>query len=129
MAHPEPTPPYSAERRLALRVPVGRRVRAAIGLRLFSAELLDLSLGGCRLTCPFPVAAHGSLLLVLPAGLGGRLPLLVRGEVARAESVRGAPTGVCEVALRFRPSGRVHARLAAALRELLRLEAGEESAG
>lgn len=103
-----------------MRVPVRRMVRAAIGLRSFEALLLDLSISGCRLRCAEPITAHGSLWIVLPAGLGGRFPLPVRGEVARAESVRGEPTGVCEVALRFRePTARTHERLSAAVAEAL----------
>jgi hypothetical protein len=120
MAH-DPYQHVPPERRLALRVPVHRRVRVAVGLRSFEAELLDLSITGCRLRCPQPVTAHGSLRLLLPAGFGGLLPMLVRGEVARAESVRGEPTGVCEVALRFQAqTTRVQERLCAALAELLR---------
>ena len=120
MADPESSPKIALERRQALRVPVRRLVRVVHGLRSFAAELVDLSVGGCRLRCPMPVTAHGSLWIVLPAGFGGRLPLLLRGEVARAESVRGAPTGVCEVALRFRePSLRASGRLQAALAQVL----------
>jgi hypothetical protein len=120
MAPPETAPTFTSERRQAVRVAVARCVRVAHGLRVFEAELLDLSSAGCRLRCPVPIPAQGHLWFVLPAGLGGRLPLPIRGEVARTESVRGAPTGVCEVALQFRrPSGRVQARLAAALRKLL----------
>jgi hypothetical protein len=120
MADPESTPKIALERRHALRVPVRRAVRAALGLRTFAAELVDLSVGGCRLRCPMPVTAHGSLWLVLPAGFGGRLPFLLRGEVARAESVRGEPTGVCDVALRFRePSPRASERVQAAVEQVL----------
>jgi hypothetical protein len=121
------TPP--TERRLALRVPVRRPVRVAVGLRAFEAQLMDLSITGCRLHCPEPITAHGSVWVVMPAGLGGRFPLPIRGEVARAESVRGEPTGVCEVALRFREmSSRVYERLAAAVSEILNppAEAGSE---
>jgi hypothetical protein len=115
-----------AERRLALRVPVRRRVRAAIGLRAFEALLLDLSVTGCRLRCPQPVTAHGSVWIVLPAGFGGRLPLPVRGEVARADSVRGEPTGVCDVALRFRAlTPRAYDRVCAAVAEVLAAPAPE----
>jgi len=120
LTRPEPFEHISPERRLALRVPVRRVVRAAIGLRSFEALLLDLSITGCRLRCSEPVTAHGSLWMVLPAGLGGRFPLPVRGEVARAESVRGEPTGVCDVALRFRDlSPRSYDRLCAAVAEAL----------
>jgi c-di-GMP-binding flagellar brake protein YcgR len=120
MAEPETTSKPSNERRLALRVPVWRPVRAAVGLRAFEATLMDLSIAGCRLRCHEPITAHGSVWVVLPAGFGGRLPLPVRGEVARAESVRGEPTGVCDVALRFREiSPRVHERLCAAVSEVL----------
>jgi hypothetical protein len=108
------------ERRLALRVPVRQPVRVAVGLRAFEAVLMDLSLSGCRLHCREPITAHGSVWVVLPAGLGGRFPLPIRGEVARAESVRGEPTGVCEVALRFREvSPRVYERLTTAVSEIL----------
>src|SRR5262249_39724526 len=101
MAQPEHISKIPPERRLALRVPVRRAVRAALRLRGFAPRRTALSGGGCRRRCPEPVTAHGSLWIVLPAGFGGRLPLPIRGEVARAESVRGAPTGVCDVALRF----------------------------
>jgi len=75
---------------------------------------------GCRVRCPHPVTAHGKVWVLLPAGLGGRLPLPVRGEVARAESVRGEPTGVCDLALRFRsPSPRAYDRLCAIVQEAL----------
>ena len=120
MAEPETTSPPQKERRLALRVPVRRQVRAAVGLRAFEATLMDLSISGCRLRCQEPITAHGSVWIVLPAGFGGRLPLPVRGEVARAESVRGEPTGVCDVALRFRAiSPRAYERLCAAVSEVL----------
>jgi hypothetical protein len=120
MAQPEHISKPPAERRLALRVPVRRLVRAAIGLRSFEALLVDLSITGCRLRCREPVTAHGSLWIVLPAGFGGRFPLPVRGEVARAESVRGEPTGVCDIALRFRElSPRTSDRLHAAVGQVL----------
>ena len=118
MAEPESTSQYPTARRLALRVPVRRTVRAAVGLRAFEATLMDLSITGCRLRCQEPITAHGSVWIVLPAGFGGRLPLPVRGEVARAESVRGELTGVCDVALRFREiSPRAYERLSAAVSE------------
>jgi hypothetical protein len=120
MTEIEPSSKIRAERRLALRVPVRRRVRAAIGLRAFEALLLDLSVTGCRLRCPQPVTAHGSVWIVLPAGFGGCLPLPVRGEVARADSVRGEPTGVCDVALRFRALTQgAYERVCAAVAEVL----------
>jgi hypothetical protein len=120
MAEIESSPKFRAERRLALRVPVRRRVRAAIGLRAFEALLLDLSVTGCRIRCAQPVTAHGSVWIVLPAGFGGRLPLPLRGEVARADSVRGEPTGVCDVALRFRAlTPRAYERVCAAVAEVL----------
>jgi hypothetical protein len=130
MAEPDDPAKIDSERRRALRVPVRRAVRAAIGLRSFEAQLVDLSVTGCRLRCPEPVTAHGSLWVVLPAGFGGRFPLPVRGEVARAESVRGEPTGVCDVALRFRElSPRSAERLQAAVMQVLapaRQESGPE---
>jgi hypothetical protein len=120
MTEPDDTAKIVLERRHALRVPVRRTVRAAIGLRSFEVLLLDLSLSGCRLRCSEPITAHGSLWIVLPAGLGGRFPIPLRGEVARAESVRGEPTGVCDVALRFRAlSPRASDRLQAAITQVL----------
>ena len=120
MAEIEPSSTIRTERRLALRVPVRRPVRAAIGLRAFQALLLDLSVTGCRIRCAQPVTAHGSVWILLPAGFGGRLPLPVRGEVARADSVRGEPTGVCDVALRFRAlPPRAYERVCAAVAEAL----------
>jgi hypothetical protein len=120
MAETESSSNLRAERRLALRVPVQRRIRAAVGLRAFEATLLDLSLTGCRIRCAEPITAHGSVWIVLPAGLGGRWPLPVRGEVARADSVRGEPTGVCDVALRFRAlAPRAYDRVCAAVAEAL----------
>jgi c-di-GMP-binding flagellar brake protein YcgR len=109
-----------AERRIALRVPVRQPVRAALGLRVFEALLVDLSAAGCRIRCPQPVIAHGSIWILLPAGLGGPLPLPLRGEVARADSVRGEPTGVCDVSLRFRSlPPRAYERVCAVVRETL----------
>lgn len=120
MSEPEALQNVDSERRRALRVPVRRTVRAAIGLHSFEALLVDLSTTGCRLRCPEPVTAHGSLWIVLPAGFGGRFPLPLRGEVARAESVRGEPTGVCDVALRFRDlSPRASDRLQSAVGQVL----------
>jgi len=120
MAEHEDTATLDPERRHALRVPVRRTVRAAIGLRSFEALLIDLSVSGCRLRCSEPVTAHGSLWIVLPAGFGGRFPVPIRGEVARAESVRGEPTGVCDVALRFhRLSPRACERLQSAVGQVL----------
>jgi hypothetical protein len=99
---------------------VRRTVRAAVGLRSFEATLLDLSVSGCRLRCAEPITAHGSLWIVLPAGFGGRFPVPIRGEVARAESVRGEPTGICEVALKFRGlSPRASERLQSAVAQVL----------
>src|SRR5262245_62102985 len=133
MVEPESTPKPAIERRLALRVPVRLPVRAAIGLRAFEATLMDLSISGCRLRCQEPITAHGSVWVVWPAGFGGGLRLPVRGEVARAESVRGEPTGVCDVALRFREvSPRVYERLCAAVAEVLsppRVTGGPERRG
>jgi hypothetical protein len=120
MTEPHASQKNEFERRRALRVPVRRTVRAAVGLHSFEALLMDLSAGGCRLRCPEPVTAHGSLWIVLPAGFGGRFPLPLRGEVARAESVRGEPTGVCDVALRFRDlSPRAADRLQSAVGQVL----------
>jgi hypothetical protein len=120
MTKPDPQQKFDSERRRALRVPVRRAVRAASGLHSFEALLMDLSVVGCRLRCPEPVTAHGSLWIVLPAGFGGRFPLPLRGEVARAESVRGEPTGVCDVALRFRElSPRAADRLHSAVGQVL----------
>ncbi len=116
----EQNPQVRAERRLALRVPVRRPVRAAVGLRAFEALLLDLSVTGCRIRCAQPVTAHGNIWILLPAGLGGRVPLPVRGEVARADSVRGEPTGVCDVAVRFRSlSPRAYERVCAVVQEMI----------
>ena len=49
MAQPEHITKTPPERRLALRVPVRRLVRAAIGLRSFEALLVDLSITACQL--------------------------------------------------------------------------------
>jgi len=92
-----------AERRLALRVPVGRAVRIWRGPRPLPASLTDLSLAGARLRCKEPVTAGSTLWFWLPAGMGGRLPHPVRGVVVWSESVSGQPTGVCDIATRFRP--------------------------
>jgi hypothetical protein len=128
MAEIESSPQLRAERRLALRVPVHRTVRGMIGLRAFEALLLDLSVTGCRIRCAQPVTAHGSVWIVLPAGFGGLLPLPVRGEVARADSVRGEPTGVCDVALRFRAlTPRAYERVCAAVAEVLARAAEPEA--
>ena len=120
MTQLEATAKIPTERRLALRAPVRRRMRAAIGLRAFEVLLLDLSITGCRIRCSQPVTAHGSVWIMLPAGFGGRFPLPLRGEVARADSVRGEPTGICDVALRFRAlSPRAYERVCAAVAEAL----------
>lgn len=123
----EGRPSLRSERRGALRVPVQRRVRVAIGLRAIDAELRDLSVTGCRIRCSEPVTAYGNVWLLLPAGLGGRVPMPLRAEIARADSVRGERTGVCDVALRFRrlPPW-AHERVGSAVRELL---AEAEAAG
>jgi hypothetical protein len=116
----ELNPHIRAERRVALRVPVRQPVRAAVGLRLLDAKLLDLSVSGCRIRCPQPVTAHGNIWVLLPAGLGGRVPMPLRGEVARADSVRGEPTGVCDVSLRFRSlPALAHDRVCAVVQEML----------
>jgi hypothetical protein len=125
----ELSPHVRAERRLALRVPLRVPIRAAVGLRAFEAQLLDLSVTGCRIRCAQPVTAHGSIWVLLPAGLGGRVPMPLRGEVARADSVRGQPTGVCDVALRFRSlSPRAYERVCAIVREALEPQAAPEPA-
>ena len=108
------------DRRLALRVPVQRPVRVWSLFHRLEASLLDLSLAGCRLLCQEPVTAGRTLWIWLPAGLGGRLPHPIPGHVVWAESVPGQPTGVCELATRFRPLlARTHTRLEEALKDLL----------
>lgn len=109
-----------AERRLALRVPVSLTVTLSDGLRRRAGNLIDLSLTGARLRFSEPVTADRRPWFWVPAGLGGRLPHPVFAEVAWTDSVEGAPTGHCQVGLRFRafPFG-AQQRLSRALGALL----------
>ncbi len=93
-----------AERRLALRVPLDRPIRVWSGLRRLPAQLIDLSLAGARIRCEEPLTAGHTLWFWLPAGMGGRWPHPVRGDIVWSESVSGEPTGVCHAAARFRPA-------------------------
>lgn len=116
-----------AERRLALRVPVSVEVAVRDGFRKRHGELLDLSLTGCRLRFTEPVTADHRPWLWIPAGLGGRFAHPVGSEVAWADSVSGAPTGHCQVGLRFRRfPWRGQARLLRALQELIQRVADRE---
>ena len=90
-----------AERRLALRVPLEVRVSLWDRMRRRSGEMLDLSLSGARLRFAEPVTADRRPWLWIPAGLGGRLPHPVAAEVAWTDSLPDAPTGHCQVGLRF----------------------------
>ena len=109
------------DRRLALRVPIERPIRVWNRLHRLEASLVDLSVSSCRLLCREPVTAGRVLWIWLPSGLGGSMPHPIRGDVIWAESVPGEPTGVCHVAIEFRPIlASTHARLHAALRSLLR---------
>lgn len=109
-----------AEQRLALRVPVHVGVVVRDGLRSRRAELIDLSLTGARLRFEEPVTADRRPWLWLPAGLGGRFAHPIGSEVAWTDSVPGAPTGHCDVGVRFSslPLGG-RARLRRALEELM----------
>jgi hypothetical protein len=117
---PVPVAQAVAERRLGLRIPVDQPARISTGWHSFPARLTELSLTGCRLRCEDPVAAGRSVWLWLPRGFGGRLPHPVRADVIRAESEPGQATGMCEVALQFRPRlARTHRRLARVMTEIL----------
>ncbi len=109
-----------AERRLALRIPVSLTVTLSDGLRRRAGDLIDLSLTGARLRFSEPVTADRRPWFWVPSGLGGRLPHPVFAEVAWTDSVAGAPTGHCQVGLRFRafPFG-AQQRLSRALGALL----------
>jgi hypothetical protein len=109
-----------AERRLGLRVRLDQPVRISAGRRAFQARLTELSLTGCRLRCDHPLAADTPLRLWLPRGFGGRLPHPVPADVVRADPVPDQATGMCELALSFRPKlARTHRRLARVMTELL----------
>jgi hypothetical protein len=92
-----------AERRLALRVPLETRVSLWDGWRRRLGEMLDLSLSGARIRIRFaePVTADRRPWLWIPAGLGGRFPHPIAAEVAWSDALAGAPTGHCQVGLRF----------------------------
>ena len=109
-----------AERRLALRVPVSVSIVLRDGLRSRRGEVLDLSLSGARVRFDEPVTADRRPWVWIPAGLGGRFAHPIRSEVTWTDSLPGAPTGHCQVGLRFRsfPFGG-QARLQRALAELL----------
>jgi len=109
-----------AERRLALRVPVYLPIVVRDGFRRHSGELIDISLTGGRFRFQAPVAAGRRPWVWIPAGLGGRLAHPIGSEVAWTDSPSGAPTGYCQVGLRFRsfPLGG-QARLLRAIGELL----------
>jgi hypothetical protein len=91
---PVPVAQAVAERRLGLRIPVDQPARISTGWHAFPARLTELSLTGCRLRC--------------------------EEDVIRAESEPGQATGMCEVALQFRPRlARTHRRLARVMTEIL----------
>jgi len=90
-----------AERRLALRVPLEVRVSLWDRMRRRSGEMLDLSLTGARVRFAEPVTADRRPWLWIPAGLGGRFPHPIAAEVSWSDALPDAPTGHCQVGLRF----------------------------
>ena len=91
-----------AEQRLALRVPVRCDIVVRDGFRRRRAELVDLSLMGCRLRFAEPVTADRRPWLWIPGGLGGRFAHPIGAEVAWTDALPNAPTGHCQVGMRFR---------------------------
>ena len=89
------------DERLALRVPVGRDVRVWCGLRGMTARLIDLSVTGCRVCCSARIYEGSKIWLMTPAGLGGHVPLPLRGRVVWSEAGTGTEPGPYEVALHF----------------------------
>jgi hypothetical protein len=90
------------ENRLALRVPVRVELRVWDGWRSRPCEMIDLSLTGARLRFDEPVTADRRPWIWLPAGLGGSYPQPIGAEVTWADALAGAPTGHCQVGVRFR---------------------------
>jgi hypothetical protein len=90
------------ESRLALRVPLQLELVVWDGFRSRRGEMVDLSLTGARMRFREPVTADRRPWIWLPAGLGGGLPQPIGAEVAWSDAMPGAPTGHCEVGVRFR---------------------------
>jgi hypothetical protein len=90
------------ESRLTLRVPVKLELVVWDGLRSRRCEMVDLSLTGARLRFQEPVTADRRPWIWLPAGLGGGFPQPIGVEVAWSDAMPGAPTGHCQVGVRFR---------------------------
>jgi hypothetical protein len=119
-----------SDRRLALRVSIEQPLRAWHGLHALDVTIRDVSLTGCRLHCPEPLTASATLWLWLPGGLGGRFRYPVRGDVIWAESVPGERTGVCQVAVQFRPLfAGTTPRIRRALEQLLSKDAERRDGG
>jgi hypothetical protein len=73
------------ERRGQPRVPVGFEISYRSWIRQHRALLTDLSVGGCRVLTPRPLARGKSIKLTLPEELGVTAPVTLRGRIARCE--------------------------------------------
>ncbi|MBM4385578.1 MAG: PilZ domain-containing protein [Deltaproteobacteria bacterium] len=90
------------ESRLALRVPVPLELVVWDGLRSRRGEVLDISLTGARVRFAEPITTDRRPWIWLPAGLGAAYPQPIGVEVAWSDALPGAPTGHCQVGVRFR---------------------------
>jgi hypothetical protein len=73
------------EKRDALRLPVGSEVVYHDGVRVRSAELLDLTRDGCRVLTTHAARPGNPVTITLPSPLSRGKPLALRGHVVRTE--------------------------------------------
>jgi hypothetical protein len=95
------------EKRGGGRVSIGAQVRFRSGLRKRSAQLVDLSQRGCRLLSFHAVPQGGKLMLQLPAELGGRRSLSIKGRVKRSRPAEAEGEGMFALGVIFEEIGTV----------------------
>jgi hypothetical protein len=78
------------EKRRSVRVNIGAPVHFRSGWRRRPAVLTDLSVGGCRVLTPRPVAPGTSITLAISAKLSGSRRFSVKGRVLRNLTVKNS---------------------------------------
>jgi hypothetical protein len=107
------------EKRGSLRVPVGSRVTVESGdtaVSAFSATLLEIGPGGCRLSSEAAVAQGAAVVVGLPSALGDGEPVWLAGHVVREDPPMDFETQRT-MAVRFEASASLTVSSLEALRE------------
>jgi c-di-GMP-binding flagellar brake protein YcgR len=95
------------EKRRALRVSIGARIKFRSGLRTREAVLADLSTTGCRLLSAHPVAAQQGVKIQVPDEVAAIKAFSISGTVVR--STQSEFPGIETLAVRFGPLKSKHA--------------------